>query len=74
MDTDNFNPDALLEIARMNQPFILRNELESGVPLNYIDANGRYVFMYRDGTVLLANMELSFNENWDRHKAIMAAK
>lgn len=74
MNLNDFDPGSLLEIARKNQPFILRNELESGVPLNYVDENGQYVFMYRDGTVLPADLELSFNENWERHKAILAAK
>ena len=71
MNIDNFNPDELVEMAAKSQHFILQAELENGVPLNYLDENGQYVFRYKDGTVLAASMELSFNENWERHKELM---
>lgn len=71
MDMKNFNPDCLLEIARKNLPFILQNELENDVPLNYIDENGQYVFRYKDGTILPASLEISFKENWDRHRTML---
>lgn len=74
MNLDNFDPATLIDIARKNQAFILENELEGGVPINYIDDQGQYVFRYKDGAVLPASLDLSFNENWERHKQIMAAK
>lgn len=71
MDMKNFNPDCILEIARRNIAFILEQELECGVPLNYIDDDGQYVFRYKDGTVLPASLDLSFEENCANHKRIM---
>lgn len=57
---DNFDPALLLEIARKNLPRILEQELECGVPLNYTDEHGNYVFRYKDGTVLPASPDISF--------------
>lgn len=71
MKMENFDPDCLLEIARQNLPFILANELANGVPLNYMDENGQYVFLYKDGTVLPASLDISFEENLERHRQIM---
>lgn len=71
MNLDNFDPATLIEIARKNQEFILQNELENGVPLNYMDDQGQYVFRYKDDTVLPASLDLSFNENWERHKKMI---
>lgn len=73
MNMDNFNPDDLVDIVLKNQPFVLRAEMENGVPLNYLDETGQYVFRYKDGTVLPASMDLSFSENWEQHKKIMQA-
>lgn len=41
----------LVEIAIKNQPIILEQELEKGVPLNYLDENGDYVLRYPDGRI-----------------------
>ncbi len=71
MNMENFDPASLVEIARKNLPDVLERELECGVPLNYTDENGQYVFRYKDGTVLPARLELSFHENWEEHKRIM---
>lgn len=71
MNMATFDPDQLLEIARKNLPFILENEMENGVPLNYIDDQGRYVFRYKDGTVLPASLDISFRENWENHRRII---
>lgn len=73
MDMKCFDPGCLLKTARRNLAFILELELEGGVPLNYVDEEGRYVFRYRDGTVLPASLERSFDENWDEHRRIMGA-
>lgn len=61
----------LIEIARKNQPWILQNELESGVPLIFFDENGQYVLLYRDGTILPASLEISFEENLQNHRRIL---
>lgn len=74
MKLENFDPACLLEIARKNLPYILECELECGVPLNYTDENGQYVFRYKDGTILPASLDLSFNENWENHKRIMGSE
>ena len=71
MNLENFNPESLLEIARKNLPYILERELECGVPLNYTDPEGNYVFRYKDGTVLPASLDISFEENLERHKLLM---
>lgn len=74
MNMENFDPVAFVDAARKNLPNILEQELESGVPLNYTDASGQYVFRYRDGTILPARLDLSFRENWENHKRIMGAE
>lgn len=71
MNMDNFDPDSLLKIANQNLSFILDNELANDVPLQYFDANGQYMFRYKNGAILPARRELSFIENWDNHKRIM---
>lgn len=71
MNLENFNPDHILEIARKNLPDVLERELECGVPLNYTDETGQYVFRYKDGTILPARLDISFDENWENHKRIM---
>ena len=71
MKPENLDPDFLLELARKNLPHVLERELECGAPLNYTDESGRYVFRYRDGTVLPARLDLSFRENWENHKREM---
>ncbi|MBD5608449.1 MAG: hypothetical protein HDQ93_06335 [Desulfovibrio sp.] len=71
MKMKDFNPDCLLEIARKNMPSVLERELECGVPLNYVDEAGQYVFRYRDGTILPAETNISFAENWENHKRLM---
>ncbi len=69
----NFDPDCLLEIAKKNHPGALGRELECGVPLNYTDETGRYVFRYKDGTILPARLDISFAENLENHKLVMGA-
>lgn len=46
MNMDNFNPDDLVDIAMKNQQSIFQAEMENGVPLNYLDERGQYVFRY----------------------------
>lgn len=74
MNVNNFDPDKLIETYHKNLPYFLLQELESGVPLNIIDEKGRYLFIYNDGTVLPASLDISFEENWENHKKIMAEK
>ena len=71
MNLKDFDPSQLVELARKNLPRILEQELECGVPLNYRDEQGRYVFRYKDGTILPASLEISFDENLEEHKRIM---
>ena len=69
-----FDPATLVETAQKNLPHILNQELECGVPLNYTNENGEYVFRYKDGTILPARLDISFHENWEEHKRIMGSK
>lgn len=48
--------EELVEIAIKNQPIILQQELEKGVPLNYFDENGQYVLRYPDGHIEKATL------------------
>ena len=41
--------EELVKIAKENQPIIMEQELQKGVPLNYIDEHGQYVLLYHDG-------------------------
>lgn len=48
--------EELVEIAKKNQPIILEQELQKGIPLNYIDEHGHYVLRYPDGHVEKAEL------------------
>ena len=48
--------EELVEIAKANQPIILAQELQKGVPLNYIDEHDLYVLLYPDGHVEKAEL------------------
>ena len=48
--------EELIKIAKENQPIILEQELQKGVPLNYIDEHGQYVLRYPDGHVEKAEL------------------
>ena len=48
--------EELVEIAKANQPIILAQELQKGVPLNYIDEHDQYVLLYPDGHVEKAEL------------------
>ncbi|MBD5626226.1 MAG: hypothetical protein HDQ90_01785 [Desulfovibrio sp.] len=43
--------EKLVKIAKENQPIILEQELQKGVPLNYIDEHDPYVLRDPDGHV-----------------------
>ena len=43
--------DELVQTAIENQHIVLENELQKGVPLNYIDGDGRYILHYPDGHI-----------------------
>ena len=48
--------EEMVETAIKNQPFILEMELQKGVPLNYFDENGQYVYRYPDGYIEKAEL------------------
>ena len=48
--------EEMVETAIKNQPFILEMELQKGVPLNYFDENGQYVYRYPDGHIEKAEL------------------
>lgn len=43
--------EELVQTAIENQHIVLENELQKGVPLNYIDGDGRYILYYPDGHI-----------------------
>lgn len=43
--------EELVQTAIENQHIVLENELQKGVPLNYIDGDGRYILHYPDGYI-----------------------
>lgn len=43
--------EELVQTAIENQHIVLENEQQKGVPLNYIDGNGRYILHYPDGHI-----------------------
>lgn len=43
--------EELVQTAIENQHIVLENELQKGVPLNYIDGDGRYILHYPDGHI-----------------------
>lgn len=69
----DFDPAMIIEAARKNLPRILEQELACGVPLNYTDENGQYVFCYKNGTIHPAKLDISCHENWEQHKKIMGS-